>query len=188
MRVFAGLVPPQEIQDELAACVAAVPGVGRHLEPMPGPLLFLRLAQFGNVTLADSRSLGSTLGQTAAQHPAMALAFRGGTVLEPLGDDSAWATIDGEVAALGQVAGAVVQVVKRLGFLVDRRLSTTRVRVGRITADTSVDFLQVLLDTLEAHVGPEWTCKHLTLLRALDVKPGEQAQYELMQEFPLRSS
>lgn len=152
----------------------------------PGHLLHLRLASFGKVALADSVKVHRSLDREVAEWPSMTFRFRGGAVLEPIGDDSAWATLEGDVEQLIEMANLVVRVVKRLGFLVDRRLPRTLVRVGRITPATTETYLQRLLDRLESYAGPEWTCRDLVLLRVTDSAEGADPTFEVLHRLALK--
>ncbi len=172
MRLQVALVPPLAVQEDVAAVVESVPGGAGQLAAVPADLLHLRLVNFGNVTVRDAETLRNTLDKEMAQWPVMRFQFRGGTALEPIGDDSAWATLEGDVEQLADIANLTVRVVKRLGFLVDRRVPRTLVRLGRITPDTSEKYLQRLIDRLEGYSGPAWTCRGLALLSVSEHAPG----------------
>jgi len=168
MRLHAALLPPPDVQDDLAATVASVPGGDEQLTLVPAHLLHLRLASFGKVTLDDAHAVKAALQKEVAQWPPMKFRFRGGAALEPIGDDCAWAKLEGDTDQLSDVADLAARVVKRLGFLVDRRLPRTLVRVGRIKPATTADYLQQMIDRLDAYASPEWTCQDLAMLRASD--------------------
>ncbi|HZJ06150.1 MAG TPA: hypothetical protein VFD59_11855 [Nocardioidaceae bacterium] len=188
MRVYAALLPPPEVQADLAAVVASVPGSGKQLAQMPAKLLFLRLANFGKVTLADANALHEIVEKEIAQWPPMTFRFRGGTALEPIGDDSAWASLEGDVDQVSHITDLMLRVVKRLGFLVDRRLPRTLVRVGRITPVTTVDYLQRLIDRLDDYTGPDWTCTEVTLLRLItDAGDHSFPDYDVLHRLPLQA-
>ncbi len=188
MRLQAALLPPPEVQGDLGAAVASVSGGREQLDTVPTRLLHLRLANFGTVSLRDADALRSTLEQELARAPSLRLRFRGGAVLEPIGDDSAWAELDGDVKGLVDVADTIARAVKPLGFLVDRRLPRTRMRVGAINSATTEPYLVRLIERLESYVGPEWTCHDIILLQMLDPVDGAPAEFEVRHHLKLRSS
>jgi 2'-5' RNA ligase len=185
MRLQAALLPPPHVQDDLAAAVASVAGSGEQLTVVPPRLMHLGLARFGNVSHADGVLLERTLQRELLQWSPMTVRFQGGTVLEPLGDDSAWARLEGDTGELVEIADLTIRVVKRLGFLVDRRLPRTVMRLGRITPATNEAFLQRLLDRLEGYVGPEWTCSDIALLHMSDALEEGPVPFEVQTRFAL---
>lgn len=187
MRMQAVVLPPGEVQEDVAATVASVRGTQEQLDVVPTRLLHLRLANFGKVSLSDAQALHATLGRAVAESSPMRLHFRSGTALDPMGDDSAWALLAGDVDQLSALADLVVRSVKRLGFLVDRRLPRTRMRLGRINSATTEPYLQRLIERLEAYSGPEWTCRELALVRVADPVDGGPAELEVMHRLPLRA-
>jgi hypothetical protein len=84
-----------------------------------------------------------------------------------------------QLTALGTV---MPRVVHRLGFLIDRRLFRTRVRVGRITAATSLAYLERLLSRLDGYSGPAWTAHHVSLLRYLNPEGSVDPALEVLHE------
>lgn len=187
MRLLAALLPPQDVQDDLAGVVASVPGGREHLTLVPADRLHLRLANFGKVTLADSEALRRVVEKELLQWPAMTLRFRGGVALEPIGDDSAWAKLEGDIEQLTEITDFILRLVKRLGFLVDRRLPRTLVRVGRITPATTADYLQQMIDRLDDFTSREWICRDVALLRVSDSGQDGASTSEVMTRLRLGS-
>ncbi len=187
MRLQAALLPPHDVQTDLAAVTASVPGSGEQLTLVPAHLLQLRLANFGEVSLGDAASVRSALQREIAQWPTMSFRFRGGAALEPIGDDSVWAKLEGDVEQLAEMANLTARVVKRLGFLVDRRLPRTLVRLGRITPATTETYLQRLIDRLDGYSGPEWACSDLALVRTSEVTQEGIQHFEVVDRFRLKS-
>ncbi len=185
MRLQAAVVPPSEVQQDLADVVASVRGSAEQLDALPSRLFYLRLANFGKVSLTDSQALRSTLESEVARQPPMRLQFRSGTALDPMGDDSAWAMLAGDVDQLNEVTDLVVRAVKRLGFLVDRRLPRTRMRLGRINPATTEPYLKRLIERLEDYSGPEWTCRELTLIRVADTAEGGPPEFDVLHRLVL---
>jgi len=186
MRLNVALIPPLAVQEDLADLVARVPGGREQLTPVPAHLLHLRLANFGNVALRDAEAVRKTLQREVAQLPRMKFRFHGGVALEPLGDDSGWAQLQGDLGPLIDAANLTVRLGKRLGFLVDRRLPRTLVRVGRITPVATEDYLQELIDRLDDYNGPEWECRELAVLDMSDSPEAGARTFEVMQRLQLK--
>ena len=185
MRLQAALLPPDDARDDLAAVVASVPGGHEQWMPVPAHLLHLRLVNFGKVTLGDSEALRDTLRKEMTHWPPMTFVFRGGVAPGPPGDDSAWAKLEGDIAQLNDVTNLVVRVVKRLGFLVDRRLPRTVVRVGRTTPLTTPAFVKKLIGQLDSYQGPDWACHDLALLSVSDSALGAGLAFQVVDRLPL---
>jgi RNA 2',3'-cyclic 3'-phosphodiesterase len=165
MRMYAALVPPPEVLEDLAAVVRSVRGSAAALEPQPAEAMHLLLGNFGNVGLADRLALQEALTDEVSRWAPMELRFHGGSALVETGDDSVWAELGGDIEQLTAMGTVLPRVVHRLGFLIDRRSFRTRVRVGRITHATSLEFLQRLLSRMDGYSGPAWTAHHVSLLR-----------------------
>lgn len=172
--MYAALVPPPTVLEDLAAVVRSVPGGAAELEPVPVDLMYLPLGNFGNVGLSDRIALESALRDEVARWAPMELRLHGGSALVEPGDDSVWVGFAGDVAQLTAMGNIVPRAVQRLGFLIDRRSFRTRLRIGRITPYTEVAYLERLLDRLDSYVGPAWTAHHVALLRRMSgVDEGE---------------
>ena len=168
MRLFAAIVPPRAVLDEVRAVVTAVrppaaepPKRGlrarlrrprrRSAEPtsrttsssVPAVAgMYLPLTGFGNVTLGDSVQLIKALRTEAQTWERPTVHLAGGTALEFPGDESVWAKLDGDLDALNTIGRGVPQVVQRLGFFVDRRAFRAWLPVGTITDTTSAPYLE----------------------------------------------
>jgi RNA 2',3'-cyclic 3'-phosphodiesterase len=185
MRMSAALIPPPPVLEDLAAVVRSVRGHDTQLEPVPADLMRLPLGNFGNVGLADRMALQEALTEEVSRWAPLQLRFRGGCALVDPGDDSVWAEMSGDLEQLTAMGSVVPRVVHRLGFLIDRRSFRTRMRVGRITAATSIEFLERLLSRLDGYAGPAWTSHHVSLLRDLSGDRSSEPMFEVMQELRL---
>jgi hypothetical protein len=163
----------------------SVRGSDRQLETVPAEFVTVPLGNFGNVGLADRMALEDALRDEVSRWAPLQLRVRGGSALVAPNDDSVWADLDGDVEDLAGLGAAVPRVVQRLGFLIDRRTFRTRMRVGRITGQTEVEFLERLLARLDGYVGPPWTAHHVSLLRHRSREEQEQPQLEVLRELRL---
>lgn len=185
MRLSAALVPPGSVLADLAAVVRSVRGSDVELHQVPPEEMLLPLAHFGNVGLSDRMALRDVLTEEVARWAPLELRIRGGSALVDDGDDSVWAELDGDLDQLVAMGTVVPRVVQRLGFLIDRRVFCTRVRVARITPATTVEFLERLLARLEGYSGPAWTTHELLLLRHHHGADLEQPRFAVLHELPL---
>ena len=185
MRMSAALIPPPPVLEDLAAVVRSVRGHETQLEPVPAELMRLPLGNFGNVGLTDRMAVQESLADEVSRLAPLQLRFRGGSALVDPGDDSVWAELSGDLEQLTAVGALIPRVVHRLGFLIDRRAFRTRMRVGRITPTTSVEFLERLLSRLDGYSGPAWTSHHVSLLRHLSGDTASEPVFEVMHELRL---
>jgi len=208
MRLFAAIVPPRAVLEEVLEVVrgarpvqvqepkrglrARFGGHGRTTtEPVENDELtvadlaqmYVPLTGFGNVTLGDSVQLSKALRSEAQTWEQPTVRLAGGTALEFRGDDSVWAKITGDLDALATIGRGVPQVVQRLGFFVDRRQFRPWLSVGTITEATTAPFLQSVVDALEGFEGQPWTIESISLMKRLP-EEGPQA-FEEMEEMPL---
>jgi RNA 2',3'-cyclic 3'-phosphodiesterase len=185
MRMYAALVPPPPVLEDLAAVVRSVRGGDTELDPVPVERIHLPLANFGNVGLTDRVAVQQALTDEVTRWAPMQLRFHGGSALVDPGDNSVWAHLEGDLELLTALGTVLPRVVHRLGFLIDRRLFRTRVRVGRITTATSLQYLERLLIRLDGYAGPAWNAHHVSLLRYLNTEGGGEPVAEVLHELRL---
>ena len=213
MRLFAAVVPPRGIAEDVARVVRSAKGpapvpprkrfmlrttgrgahtVGRppnvthvaELDTPPVEAMHLPLAGFGNVTLGDSVKLAKALRTEAATWRRPTLTFAGGAALEFPGDESVWVKVDGDLEGLMTISRSVPLLVQRLGFFVDRRQFRPWLAVGKITAATTAPYLEALVQLLENYRGQEWTIDDLALMRR-PMEPNAEDTFEEMERIPL---
>jgi RNA 2',3'-cyclic 3'-phosphodiesterase len=211
MRLFAAIVPPRDVLTEVVDVVESVRST-LAAEPAPakwwrrsgkggagheqGPQANLELARpdidrmhipitsFGNVTLGDSLKLADALREKAASWSRPEVRFAGAAALEFPGDESVWATLDGDVDGLRVIGRGVPEVVKRLGFFVDRRVFRPWLSVGTITDETTAPYLERLVAALENLEGRPWTVDAVSLMkRPADAESSDT--FEEMERMPL---
>ena len=207
MRLFAAIVPPRAVLEEVLEVVRGVRPVqepvqrkglrarfGAHTQTTEQVTddeltvpdlaqMYVPLTGFGNVTLGDSVQLSKALRTEAQTWERPTVRLAGGTALEFRGDESVWAKITGDVDALHTIGRGVPQVVQRLGFFVDRRQFRPWLSVGTITGSTTAPYLQSVVDALEGFAGQAWTIESITLMKRLP-EEGPHA-FEEMEEMPL---
>lgn len=208
MRLFAAIVPPRAVLDELLTVVHGVRPPSTAPAPKQGLLsrlgrrtsapepertdelsvpdvsqMYLPITGFGNVMLGDSVQLTKALRTEAATWERPTVHLAGGTALEFTGDESVWVKFEGDVEPLTTIGRGVPQVVQRLGFFVDRRQFRPWLSVGTITDATTAPYLQSLVDALDAFRSDSWTIETVTLMKGLP-EVGRDA-FEVLEEMPL---
>jgi 2'-5' RNA ligase len=146
--------------------------------------MHIPITHFGNVTLGDSMKLADALRAKAGTWSRPVVRFAGAAALEFPGDESVWATLAGDVEGLKVVGRGVPEVVKRLGFFVDRRVFRPWLSVGTITDDTTAPYLERLVAAIEGLEGRSWTVDAVWLMR----RPAEAVSsdaFEEMERMPL---
>ena len=211
MRLFAAVLPPRAVVDELRELVLSVnaPGGGEHkakrglmgrlasgrdqvpaspttsneLEVPDVDAMYLPITHFGNVALGDSVQLANALRDEARTWHKPTLHFSGGGALEFPGDQSVWAKLAGDVDELMVIGRGVPQIVQRLGFFVDRRQFRPWLSVGTITDNTTAPYLERVVERLEGFHGRAWTVESVSLMKRV-TEDGPDS-IELMEEMPL---
>jgi 2'-5' RNA ligase len=208
MRLFAAILPPPELREELVRLVststapppepprrrftlrrgratadpAATPSTpSPELTVVDAAAVHVHLASFGNVALSDVTALSEALRRGAATWPRHELSLAGGTALEFAGDDAVWAEVDGDLPRLSELAREVSAVGQRLGFFVDRRKFRPRLAVARITDETTAPYLEDVVARLEQHRSPTWTVDRLSLMQRPNDAEGPDHFTELEQ-------
>ena len=164
MRLSAALVPPPDVLGDLNALLDSVGRDAREIDFVPADTMHITLNKFGHVAHRDAVALSARLAKEAVEWPPMTVRFAGCGALEWPGDDSVWAQLDGDVEDLRGLARAIPEIVRPMGFLIDRRTFRTWLRVGRITDGTTPVYLQRLVDAVEAYRGPEWRIDEFSIL------------------------
>ena len=211
--LFAALVPPREILDDLWSVVDSAPddaetssaGSGRHRErtrrrlwardvapPQRTPLLdmtpveevHLTIAKFGNLALNDADRLIEALTRAAAEWSSPRLRFAGYTTLESSDDPSVWVDLSGDMEALDTVGRGVPRVAQGLSLFVDRRIFQPRVRLGGVGPSTTPAELEALLARLEVFETNAWWQTSLTLLTHAERGPGRPS-FKTYADIPL---
>ena len=215
MHLFAAIVPPRPVIEELAeaarpgrAPVAAEPapkGLLRRLSsgraassaPVAASVdereldrptvdeMYLPITHFGNVTAGDSVKLANALRAESATWRRPEVRFRGGAALEFPGDESVWAKLEGDIDDLMTIGRGVPLLVQRLGFFVDRRQFRPWLAVGTITDHTTAPYLQEIVDALDAFEGRTWTVDSVMLMKRPAESDSDEA-FEELERMPLR--
>ncbi|MGW0829770.1 RNA 2',3'-cyclic phosphodiesterase [Streptomyces prunicolor] len=176
MRLFAAVLPPEDVTAELASVVdelRSLPGAGA-LRWTGRPGWHFTLAFYGEVDEDVVPELSAGLEQTARRAEPFGLAVRGGG---QFGDGRAlWAGVEGDISALRQLA----ERCEEAAVTGEHRRYRAHLTVAR--SREAVD-VRPYLDRLDGFAGRSWTVGELVLVRSNLPRsgvPGEQPRYEVV--------
>ncbi|MGW0598445.1 RNA 2',3'-cyclic phosphodiesterase [Streptomyces sp. NPDC002776] len=186
MRLFAALLPPDDVSRELAAEVA-------RLRRLPGsdalrwtgrPGWHFTLAFYGEVDDDVVPELSERLTRVAHRTRPFPLALRGGG---QFGHGRVlWVGADGDLPTLRLLAGRAEAAGRKAGVAMgEHRRYTAHLTVARSRA--AVD-TRPCLTALDAFTSRPWTVGELVLMRSelpVSGMPGEQPRYEAVGRRPL---
>jgi len=211
--LFAALVPPREILDELWSVADFTP-VRVELEPPPpvrrsalrrrrpepvaveveppGPVLdlapvahaLLTVAKFGNLARDDADRLTNSMSRAAAEWSSPRLRLAGYNTLEPEKDPSIWVDLVGDLDALHTMVRGVHEVAKGLRLFVDRRVFQPRVRLGGVRPNATEPELEELLARLAQFETNAWWQTGFGLYTPVEHGP-DLPSYKAYAEIPL---
>ncbi|KOU77699.1 2'-5' RNA ligase [Streptomyces sp. MMG1533] len=186
MRLFAAVLPPEDVAAELAAEVT-------ELRKLPGadalrwtgrPGWHYTLAFYGEVDEELIPDLSARLERAAHRTAPFPLAVRGGG---QFGKGRAlWAGAEGDLPTLRLLADRAESAARKAGVAMgEHRRYKAHLTVARSRDDIDV---RPYLHALESFTSRTWTVDELTLVRSDLPKsgvPGEQPRYETVARWPL---
>lgn len=189
MRLFAAVLPPPDVSEELASAVG-------ELRKLPGaealrwterPGWHFTLGFYGEVAEETAPELAERLGRAAGRTEPFPLALRGGGAF---GGRSLWAGARGEVRTMALLAERAHAAGRRVGLDMEEsrryRPHLTLARTGRQSVD-----LRPYVAALERFESRTWTVGELSLVRSHLPRSGiagEQPRYETVVSCPLRAA
>lgn len=189
MRLFAAVLPPGTAVAELARQVGALrelPGAGR-LRWAGRDGWHFTLAFYGEVPDETLPELRERLARGARRHAPYGLRIAGGG---RFADRVLWAGADGELSAIGKLAGTAAAAGRRAGLTgpdtAGRRGFTPHLTLAR-NRDPRVE-LAPFAAALDSFDGSPWTVAEIALVRSHPPAPGvagAQPHYETVDTWPL---
>ncbi|MEU6069109.1 MULTISPECIES: RNA 2',3'-cyclic phosphodiesterase [Streptomyces] len=186
MRLFAAVLPPEDVMNELAAEVDVL----RHLPGADGlrwtgrPGWHYTLAFYGEVDDELVPDLSDRLERAAHRTAPFPLAISGGG---QFGHGRAlWAGAEGDLETLGLLADRAEAAARRAGVpMGEHRRYKAHLTVAR--SRDSVD-VRPYVESLRDFASRTWTVADLALVRSnlpRSGAPGEQPRYEAVARWPL---
>ncbi|GAA2270703.1 RNA 2',3'-cyclic phosphodiesterase [Streptomyces ruber] len=186
MRLFAAVLPPSEVTEELVPAVAALrrlPGAGR-LRWADRANWHFTLAFYGEVGDGVVAELSERLERAARRTDAFPLALRGGG---QFGQGRAlWVGAGGDVRTLRLLAERAEAAARKAGVPMEGH---RRYRAHLTLARSREPFdVRPYVDRLDAFAGRTWTVGELALVRSNLPRsgvPGERPRYETVASWDL---
>ncbi|MFF1282283.1 RNA 2',3'-cyclic phosphodiesterase [Streptomyces sp. NPDC058299] len=186
MRLFAAVLPPEDVIEELAVVAARLgelPGAG-GLRWTGRPGWHLTLAFYGEVTDALVPALSDRLARAAHRTAPFTLSLAGGG---RFGQGRAlWVGVRGEVEALRLLAGRAEAAARKAGVpMGEHRPYKAHLTLAR--GREAVD-VRPFVTALAEFAGSPWTVADLALVRSSLPRsgvPGEQPRYEAVARWAL---
>ncbi|MGI5273198.1 RNA 2',3'-cyclic phosphodiesterase [Nonomuraea sp. CA-218870] len=179
MRLFAALVPPDEVLDELERAIAP------HVGQVPGlrwperATWHVTLAFFGEVPERALPDLRARLARAAARHPVPALAFTGfGAFSSVRRARVFWAGLSGD--SIVRLADSVRAAGRRAGAgHTDEKRFHAHLTLARAKTETD---LRPLVESLAGFTGSAWRAE---TIRLVESEPGPRVRYASLDEWAL---
>ncbi|MQW77641.1 RNA 2',3'-cyclic phosphodiesterase [Nocardioides sp. dk4132] len=186
MRMFAAVVPPEEVVADLDAFL----DVRRAAGPFrwaPAEQLHVTVAFYADVPERALDDLVERLGRAAAKRTPFTTAITGGGAFPHVaGARVIWAGLDLDEEGrteLDRLATGARAAANRAGVAVDGQRFRPHVTLARLRHPDDVSDWVRLLDT---YGGPAWTVDRLRLIAShLGEGPRGRPRYELIDELPL---
>lgn len=180
MRIRASLRPSSDAIAHLEAALRPEQAQPEQIAWIHSSQWHLQLANFGNLVQSDAVRLSEVLKEQVGRLPPPTLRLSGVVPLADEGDDSVWIGIEGDLDAAKRVASSLHGWVFNLGFVLDRRASyKPRIRLGRITEQTTLRGLEQLVERLGSYEGPPWSAESVTLGRGRPDAPIFEDSFEV---------
>jgi 2'-5' RNA ligase len=181
VRLFAALIPPESVLDEIERAFAPYRDGPARLRWTHRDTWHVTLAFYGEVDDLTTSRLLPRLERAAGRHPRRALAFAGaGAFPRASSAHTLWTGIDSD---LRRLADSCVAAGRREGIDMGRakrfhpHLTLARARVP-------LD-LRPVIDALESYEGTPWTAAEVHLMRS---HLGAETRHETLRSFPLKNS
>ncbi|MEV0384394.1 RNA 2',3'-cyclic phosphodiesterase [Nonomuraea sp. NPDC050643] len=179
MRLFAALVPPDDVLDEISAAIAP------HVGQVPGlrwpdrATWHITLAFFGEVPEQVLPELETRLARAVGRHSALTLAFEGfGAFSSARRARVFWAGVTGD--SMVRLADSVKAGARRAGATqTDEKRFHPHLTLARAKAETD---LRPLVESLSGFSGSSWRAERVRLVRS---HTGAQVRYESLAEWAL---
>ncbi|MFL4905120.1 RNA 2',3'-cyclic phosphodiesterase [Streptomyces sp. MMS24-I2-30] len=188
MRLFAAVLPPQDVAGELAAAADGLRGLpGADALRWTGrPGWHLTLAFYGEVDDTLVPDLSARLARAARRGAPFPLALSGGGQFG--GGRALWTGVRGDLAALLLLAERAEAAARRAGVpMAEHRRYRAHLTLARARDRADVD-VQPYLESLAAFTSRTWTVADLVLVRSNLPRsgvPGEQPRYETVARWTL---
>ncbi|WP_119727123.1 RNA 2',3'-cyclic phosphodiesterase [Thermomonospora amylolytica] len=187
MRLFAALLPPPDVLDELDRLLGPYRSAWPDLKWIDRDLMHITLAFYGELDERTTARLLPRLERAAGRYPKIELSFAGAGAF-PSGGAHArvlWAGVYGDRGVLARLAASVNAAGRRAGApLGEHKGFRPHLTLARSRRPTD---MRPLVEELSAYAGTAWTADSLHLVRShLPGRHNPGLRYESIQHWPLR--
>ncbi|MFC4119161.1 RNA 2',3'-cyclic phosphodiesterase [Nonomuraea zeae] len=182
MRLFAALVPPDEVLDEISHAIAPYVGQVPGLRWPDRATWHITLAFFGEVPETVLPELEVRLARAVHRHTVLDLAFTGfGAFSSVRRARVFWAGVTGD--SMVRLADSVKAGGRRAGAVqTDEKRFHPHLTLARAKTETD---LRPLVESLSWFSGSPWRAESVRLVRS---HPGPQVRYESLADWALTPS
>lgn len=179
MRLFAAVVPPEEVLDEVSGAIAPYVGQVPGLRWPDRVTWHITLGFFGEVPERVLPELEVRLARAVRRHSALDLAFDGfGAFSSVRRARVLWAGVTGD--SMIRLADSVKAGARRAGAAeTDEKRFHPHLTLARAKTETD---LRPLVESLSGFSGSPWRAEHVRLVRSYT---GPQVRYESLAEWAL---
>jgi len=180
VRLFAAVVPPRHVLDDLAEVVGPVrAGAPPSVRWTPRERWHLTLAFYDEVDDARAGELSERLARAASRHPAPVLSLGGAG---RFGQQVLWAGVHGDVEVVAGLAACAAEAGREVGAAVEDRSYRPHLTLARSRGDAD---LRPIVEALSPASGPAWTADAVHLVRST---LGARPVHEVLASAPLGRS
>jgi hypothetical protein len=161
VHLTASILPPDDVLDHLSSALHDDLAQTDQIVWEHRSRWRIRLANFGVVVREDAVRVTESLAERITAIGAPSLRLEEIRPLPTDGDDSVWVGIGGDADLLAEIAGEIPRWTHEIGFVPDRRRYYGGIRLGRVSASTTVTYLEGLTARFGGYEGPVWTAPEL---------------------------
>ena len=185
-RLFAAVELPLAVRERLADVIRQLRGAGWHAKWVNPEATHLTLKFYGNVPLAGIPALGDALRTAVVSAGPIRVAAHGAGAFPNVRRPRVlWVGVEGDVAALQRLQGAIERASAKLGFPPEDRAFSPHLTVARIRPEDLGSLTRVPERLGEVGALPELPIPvaEVTLFRSRLGRTG--ATYSVVDQFPL---
>jgi 2'-5' RNA ligase len=184
VHLTASILPPDDVLDHIGAALRDDLAETELVAWEHRARWRVRLADFGMVVREDAVRVSECLTERVAGVVSPTLRLEEVRPLPLDGDDSIWVGIGGDADLLRELAAGIPQWIHVLGFVPDRRSYYSGIRLGRVTATTTVPYLEGLASRLGGYEGPAWTASDVLLTIERASGPDHPPRFDVFEPVP----
>jgi hypothetical protein len=182
VRLTASILPPDDVLDHLGEALQDDLLETEQLAWTDRSRWRIRLVDFGTVDRSDAVRVSERLAEGVASVGAPTLRLEEVRPLPFDGDDSVWVGLGGDSGLVTELAAAIPLWSHTIGFVPDRRSFYSGIRLGRVTAATTVPYLESLAERLGGYEGPAWTAAAVLVAVEKMSGPDHPARFEVFEQ------